>query len=89
MTWKVRAEIGRFVENYVTTPIEVCEQRGVKGLYKKARQGIIREMTGVDDLYEVPENPEIQVDTVNRTPADSAEYVLSEFDRLGMPNHPE
>jgi len=85
---RARAEIGRFVEIYVTTPIDVCEQRDVKGLYKKARAGEIQEMTGVDDPYEVPEHPEIRVDTVNVTPLESARIVLSELDRLGLPRHP-
>jgi len=83
-----RAEIGRFVEIYVTTPLEVCEQRDVKGLYKKAREGLIHEMTGVDDPYEVPEHPEIRVDTLNRTPEEAARFVLSELDRLGWPTRP-
>jgi len=85
---RARAEIGRFVEIYVTTPLDVCEQRDVKGLYKKARQGLIHEMTGVDDPYEVPEHPDIRVDTLNRTPADSARFVLAELDRLGWPARP-
>jgi adenylylsulfate kinase len=78
-----RKEIGQFVEIYVTTPLAVCEERDVKGLYKKARQGLIHEMTGVDDPYEIPESPEIRVDTVNRSPEASAEFVLSELERLG------
>ena len=85
---RARTEIGRFVEIYVTTPLEVCEQRDVKGLYKKARQGQIREMTGVDDPYEIPEHPEIRVDTEGRSPLESARFVLSELDRLGWPHHP-
>ncbi len=86
---KARSEIGRFVEIYVTTPIEVCEQRDVKGLYKKARAGVIKEMTGVDDPYETPEHPEIRVDTLERTPRESAEFILRELERLGLPNQPE
>ena len=78
-----RAEIGRFVEVYVNTPLELCEQRDVKGLYKKARRGEIHEMTGVDDPYEVPEAPEITVDTRGQSPAQSAEFVLTELRRLG------
>jgi len=85
---RARAEIGRFVEIYVSTPIEVCEQRDAKGLYKRARRGEIREMTGVDDPYEIPERPEIRVDTIDQTPEESARYVLSELDRLGWPRHP-
>jgi adenylyl-sulfate kinase len=82
---KARSEIGRFVEIYVTTPINVCEERDVKGLYKKAHQGLVKDMTGVDDPYEVPEAPEIRVETVGRTPAQCAEFILSELERLGWP----
>ena len=85
---RARAEIGRFVEIYVSTPLAVCEQRDVKGLYKKARQGQIKEMTGVDDPYEVPERPEIRVDTEGHTPEESARFVLAELDRLGWPGRP-
>ena len=85
---RARAEIGRFVEIYVSTPVDVCEQRDVKGLYKKAREGLLREFTGVNDPYEVPEHPEIRVDTIDRTPDESARYVLAELDRLGWPKHP-
>ena len=80
---KARQEIGRFVEVHVTTPLEVCEQRDVKGLYRKARAGEIKEMTGIDDPYEAPEQPEIRVDTHDRTPEQSAEYILNELERLG------
>ena len=84
---KARAEVGRFVEIYVTTPLDVCEERDVKGLYKKARDGVIKEMTGVSDPYEIPEHPDIKVDTVNRSPAQSAAFILSELERLGWPVH--
>ncbi|MCI4319037.1 MAG: adenylyl-sulfate kinase [Thermoplasmata archaeon] len=79
---KARSDIGAFVEVYVTTPLEVCEQRDVKGLYKKARAGVIHEMTGIDDPYEAPTNAEIVVDTVAGTPDESAEYILHELERL-------
>jgi len=82
---RARAEIGRMVEIYVTTPIEVCEQRDVKGLYKQAHEGLIHDMTGVNDPYEPPENPDIRVDTVGRSPSDSARYILTELERLGWP----
>jgi adenylyl-sulfate kinase len=80
---KARTEIGRFVEVYVDTPLAVCERRDVKGLYRKARLGLLKEMTGVDDPYEPPEHPEITVTTLDRTPAAEAGYVLSELERLG------
>ena len=52
-----------FIENYVNTPLEVCEERDTKGLYKKARAGLIKDMTGIDSNYEVPDNPDITIDT--------------------------
>ena len=55
----------RFIEVFVDTPIEVCEQRDVKGLYARARRGQITGFTGVDDPYEAPVNPEITLDTVD------------------------
>ncbi len=90
---RARQDIGSFVEVYVTTPLDVCERRDVKGLYKKARAGTIKEMTGVDDPYEVPEHPEITIDTVSRSPEESAEDVLLGLERLGwvarLPATPE
>lgn len=80
---RARADVGPFVEVYVNTPIEVCESRDVKGLYKKAHAGEIKEMTGVDDPYEAPETPEIVVDTIRLTPGQSAEYILDELVRQG------
>jgi len=80
---KARSEIGRFVEVYVNTPLNVCEERDVKGLYRRARAGEIKEMTGIDDPYEPPEHPEIVVDAVRMAPADSAEYILRELERQG------
>jgi len=80
---RAREEIERFVEIYVNTPLEVCEQRDVKGLYKKARAGEIRDMTGVDDPYEAPENPDLVVDAMHSSPRQSAEFILQGLERLG------
>jgi adenylylsulfate kinase len=55
----VRSQIGNFIEVYVNAPIAVCEQRDVKGLYRRARAGEIKAFTGIDDPYEPPLNPEI------------------------------
>ncbi len=85
---RAREEIGRFVEVYISTPLEVCEQRDVKGLYKKAREGTIKEMTGIDDPYEAPEKPEITVDTLHLTPVESARFILAELERAGWPVQP-
>lgn len=76
---RAREQIGAFVEVYVTTPIDVCEQRDVKGLYKKARAGQIKEMTGIDDPYEVPEHPEIVVETLHHTPDQSADLIIRQL----------
>jgi sulfate adenylyltransferase len=64
---EVRKMVGtdRFIEVFVDTPISVCEQRDVKGLYDRARRGQITGFTGVDDPYEPPVNPEVTLDTVN------------------------
>lgn len=74
----VRKLVGeeRFIEVFVDTPIEVCEERDVKGMYAKARQGIITGFTGVDDPYEAPINPEITLDTVNFTPEQNAAKIV-------------
>jgi adenylyl-sulfate kinase len=86
---KARAEIGRFVEVYVDTPLPLCEERDVKGLYKKARSGAITGMTGVDDPYEPPDHPEIVVHTTGRTPGEEADFVIAELQRLGrLPGPP-
>lgn len=60
---QVRHRIGNFMEIYVNAPIEVCEQRDVKGLYKKARSGEIKHFTGIDDPYEPPLYPEVECRT--------------------------
>jgi ATP sulphurylase/adenylylsulfate kinase (apsK) len=67
---------GHFIEVFVDTPLEVCEQRDVKGMYAKARRGEIKEFTGISDPYEAPINPEITLDTVNKTPEENAHIIL-------------
>lgn len=59
----VRSYCRDFIEVYLSTPIEVCEARDVKGLYRKARSGEIECFTGISDPYEMPENPEVSIDT--------------------------
>ena len=53
----------QFIEVYVNTPLSVCEERDTKGLYQKARLGLIKQMTGIDSAYEAPTNPEVTIDT--------------------------
>ncbi|GAB4241377.1 MAG: bifunctional sulfate adenylyltransferase/adenylylsulfate kinase [Acidobacteriota bacterium] len=74
----VRNMVGsdRFVEVFVDTPLEVCEQRDYKGMYAKARRGEIKGFTGVDDPYEPPEDPEIRLDTTQHTPEENARRIL-------------
>ena len=69
-------ERGAFIEIHVSTSLEVCESRDRKGLYAKARKGIIPEFTGISDPYEVPERPELRIDTAELTPAQGAQEVL-------------
>lgn len=66
----------RFIEVFVNTPIEICEQRDPKGLYQKARAGDIPDFTGITSPYEEPENPEIDVHTADLSLKDSAQQIL-------------
>ena len=72
-------EDGEFVEIFVDTPIEVCEKRDVKGLYKKARSGELKNFTGVDSDYEAPVNPEIRIDGGSATAEELAEKIVVEL----------
>ncbi|NTW36663.1 MAG: adenylyl-sulfate kinase [Syntrophobacteraceae bacterium] len=69
------ADLG-FIEVFVDTPVEICESRDPKGLYKKARSGELKGFTGVDDPYEAPVNPEILVDTFKCSPDECADQIL-------------
>jgi sulfate adenylyltransferase len=75
---------GRFIEVFVDTPIEVCEQRDVKGLYSKARRGELKGFTGVDDPYEAPIDPEIVLDTVKCTPEQNARRIIAFLEERGF-----
>ena len=68
-----------FIEIFVDTPLAVAEERDVKGLYKKARSGQLKNFTGIDSPYEPPENPEIRVNTVEMTPAEAAEHIIRQI----------
>ncbi len=76
--------VGGFVEIHVATPLEVCEERDRKGLYAKARAGIIKEFTGISDPYEAPENPEMVIDTTDITPDLAAHRILVKLEALGF-----
>jgi len=66
---------GAFIEIHVATPLETCEARDRKGLYAKARRGEIPEFTGISDPYEIPEHPELRVDTTGLTPMEAAQEI--------------
>ena len=70
---------GEFIEIFVDTPLAVAEARDVKGLYKKARAGDLKNFTGIDSPYEEPENAEIIVNTVDMTPAEAARYIIDQI----------
>lgn len=80
---EVREAAGDFIEVYVSTPIEVCEQRDVKGLYAKARAGEITGFTGIDDPYEPPLSPELELSTLDQSPEESAARILKELEARG------
>ncbi|EEF78391.1 adenylyl-sulfate kinase [Methylophaga thiooxydans] len=70
-------EEGEFIEIHMSTPLSVCEERDPKGLYKKARSGEIRNFTGIDSIYEIPDKPEITLDTADCDADASAEKVIA------------
>jgi adenylylsulfate kinase len=80
---QVRQRIGRFVEVYVECPLEECERRDVKGMYQKARAGLIPAFTGVDDPYEPPTAPEVTVRTREEGVAESARAIFAKLRELG------
>ncbi len=73
-----------FIEIYVSTPIEECEKRDVKGLYKKARSGEISDFTGISSPYEPPEQPEIIIDTTGKTLENSVNYIIEQLEKYNL-----
>ena len=73
----------RFLETYVKAPLEVCEKRDPKGLYAKARRGEIDNMTGIQDPFEEPENPDLIVETADSTPEESVARVIQALKEIG------
>jgi sulfate adenylyltransferase len=83
---EVRAMVskgGGFILVYVSTPLEVCEQRDRKGLYAKARAGIVKQFTGISDPYEPPDDAEVVIDTTGVTPEEAAQIVILHLEREG------
>jgi bifunctional enzyme CysN/CysC len=81
---RAMVEPGEFVEVHVDTPLDVAEQRDVKGLYAKARRGELPNFTGIDSPYEPPENPELRVDTTSMSPEQAAEKVVEHLLAQGV-----
>lgn len=82
---KLHEENGlRFIEVFVDTPLEVCEKRDPKGLYKKARAGEIKGFTGIDDPYEAPEKAELVLDTSNKSVDDCVAEVITHLGKAGV-----
>lgn len=80
---EVRKDSPRFVEVFVDAPLDVCEKRDVKGLYRKARAGEIKEFTGISDPYEQPLSPEVTCHTDRESVSDSAGKILRKCEELG------
>ena len=77
-------QVGAFVEIHVATSLEECERRDRKGLYKLAREGKIKEFTGISDPYDVPETPELRLDTESVSVDHCAHQVLLKLESLGL-----
>jgi len=77
-------EDGEFVEVFADAPLEECEKRDPKGLYKKARAGEIKEFTGIDSPYEAPTDPEIHIDAEKLSPEAAADVVIARLEQAGL-----
>jgi sulfate adenylyltransferase len=75
---------GGFLEVHVSTSLEECERRDRKGLYAKARQGLIKEFTGISDPYEAPENPELDIDTIDYSPDQATQQIVLKLEAMGL-----
>ncbi len=80
---EIRGKVGDFVEVFVNAPLNVCEDRDVKGLYKRARSGEIKAFTGIDDPYEAPLNPEVECRTDLETLEESVDKVWQKLEEMG------
>ncbi len=75
--------LGGYIEVFVNTPLEICEQRDVKGLYAKARKGLLKQFTGIDDPYEKPKNAEIVIDSSDENPEVLVDQILYQIHKMG------
>jgi adenylylsulfate kinase len=79
---ELRQSIGDFIEVYVNAPLDICERRDVKGLYQKARSGLIENFTGIDMSYEIPLAPEVECQTDRESVEQSTNKVLQKLEKL-------
>ena len=77
-------DVGSFIEVHVSTPIDICEGRDRKGLYAKARAGLIKGFTGIDDPYQTPANPELRIDSTECSPDQAAQRVILKLESMGF-----
>lgn len=83
MVRQMVSEVGGYIEVYVATSLSVCEKRDRKGLYKKAREGLVKQFTGVSDPYEEPLNPEIKIETNDASPEQIVDDIIEQIKALG------
>jgi sulfate adenylyltransferase len=76
--------VGGFVLVHVSTPLEVCEQRDRKGLYAKARAGIVKEFTGISDPYEAPQKADVVLNTADLSPEEAAQEIILHLEQQGF-----
>ena len=77
------SSLGGYILVYVSTPLEVCEQRDRKGLYAKARAGIIKEFTGISDPYEIPDDADLVIDTTDISPEEAVQEIILYLEKEG------
>jgi adenylylsulfate kinase len=86
---EIRSQLGRFVEVYVNAPLAVCEERDVKGMYRRARSGEMRGLTGVDAPYEPPDSPDVEcrtdLETIEQSAAKVVAFLQENFAELFLP----
>ncbi len=80
---KLISSLGGYILVHISTPLEVCEQRDRKGLYAKARAGIIKEFTGISDPYEAPKDPAVRIDTTEISPEEAAQQIFLHLEKEG------
>jgi sulfate adenylyltransferase len=76
--------VGGFILVHIATPVETCEQRDRKGLYAKARAGILKEFTGISDPYEEPEDADLVINTAELSPEEAAQEIILHLEREGF-----